>query len=150
MLKVVQIACLLTVGVDVVLFVVWGHRTGKTDMVIMAWSAFVGYLGLLPRLFNLNDRENGVFDKCITRVFTICLGDPRRASFLFLISLATCGLLVWLHFMSRVVMVIVVKPKYLCEKSQAETKPCRFKASTVILEQPVERAQMNQFRKLSS
>ena len=33
--------------------------------------------------------------------------------------------------------------QYLCEKSQAETKPCRFKASTVILEQPVERAQMS-------
>ena len=32
--------------------------------------------------------------------------------------------------------------QYLCEKSQAEQKPCRFKAGTVILEQPLERAQM--------
>ena len=31
---------------------------------------------------------------------------------------------------------------YLCEKSQAEQKPCRFKAGTVILEQPLERSQM--------
>ena len=32
--------------------------------------------------------------------------------------------------------------QYLCEKSQAEQKPCRFKSGTVILEQPLERAQM--------
>lgn len=32
--------------------------------------------------------------------------------------------------------------RYLCEKSQAETKPCKFKSGTVILEQPVDRAQM--------
>ncbi len=32
--------------------------------------------------------------------------------------------------------------QYLCEKSQAEQKPCRFKAGTVILEQPLERSQM--------
>lgn len=32
--------------------------------------------------------------------------------------------------------------QYLCEKSQAETKPCKFKSGTVILEQPVDRAQM--------
>ena len=30
----------------------------------------------------------------------------------------------------------------MCEKSQAEKQPCRFKAGTVILEQPLERAQM--------
>ena len=33
--------------------------------------------------------------------------------------------------------------QYLCEKSQAEQKPCRFKAGTVILEQPLERAQVS-------
>ncbi len=32
--------------------------------------------------------------------------------------------------------------QYLCENSQTEKKPCRFKSGTVILEQPVERAQM--------
>lgn len=32
--------------------------------------------------------------------------------------------------------------RYLCEKSQAETRPCKFKSGTVILEQPVDRAQM--------
>ncbi len=32
--------------------------------------------------------------------------------------------------------------QYLCEKSQADQKPCRFKSGTVILEQPLERAQM--------
>ena len=32
--------------------------------------------------------------------------------------------------------------QYLCEKSQAEQKPCRFKAGAIILEQPLERAQM--------
>ncbi len=32
--------------------------------------------------------------------------------------------------------------QYVCEKFQAETKPCRFKAGQVILEQPLERAQM--------
>ena len=30
---------------------------------------------------------------------------------------------------------------YLCERSQADTKPCKFKISKVILEQPVEQAQ---------
>ena len=30
---------------------------------------------------------------------------------------------------------------YLCEKSQAESKPCKFKISSVILEQPIEPAQ---------
>ena len=32
--------------------------------------------------------------------------------------------------------------QYLCEKSQAEQKPCRFKAGTVILEQPLDRGQI--------
>ena len=32
--------------------------------------------------------------------------------------------------------------QYVCEKFQAEKKPCRFKAGKVILEQPLERAQM--------
>ena len=32
--------------------------------------------------------------------------------------------------------------QYVCEKFQAERKPCRFKAGQVILEQPLERAQM--------
>jgi DNA topoisomerase-3 len=32
--------------------------------------------------------------------------------------------------------------QYLCERSQAEKKPCRFKSGKVILQQPVERAQM--------
>ncbi|MCY4489009.1 MAG: DNA topoisomerase III [Deltaproteobacteria bacterium] len=32
--------------------------------------------------------------------------------------------------------------QYLCEKSQADQKPCRFKSGTVILEQPVDRVQM--------
>ncbi len=32
--------------------------------------------------------------------------------------------------------------QYLCEKFQTEKKPCRFKASTVVLEQPLERGQM--------
>ena len=32
--------------------------------------------------------------------------------------------------------------QYVCEKFQAEKKPCRFKAGTVILEQPLERTQM--------
>jgi DNA-directed RNA polymerase subunit RPC12/RpoP len=31
---------------------------------------------------------------------------------------------------------------YVCEKSQAEKKPCKFKSGKVILEQPVERTQM--------
>ncbi len=31
---------------------------------------------------------------------------------------------------------------YICEKSQTEKRPCRFKASKVILQQPVERDQM--------
>jgi len=31
---------------------------------------------------------------------------------------------------------------YLCEKSQADTKPCKFKTGKVILQQPVERAQV--------
>ena len=30
---------------------------------------------------------------------------------------------------------------YLCENSQAETKPCKFKIGKAILEQPIERAQ---------
>ena len=30
---------------------------------------------------------------------------------------------------------------YLCEKSQAEAKPCKFKISKAILEQPIEPAQ---------
>lgn len=33
--------------------------------------------------------------------------------------------------------------QYLCEQSRAETKPCRFKAGAVILEQPLERPQMS-------
>ena len=32
--------------------------------------------------------------------------------------------------------------QYVCEKFQADQKPCRFKSGAVILEQPVERAQM--------
>lgn len=32
--------------------------------------------------------------------------------------------------------------QYVCEKFQAEKKPCRFKAGKVILEQPLERAQL--------
>ena len=32
--------------------------------------------------------------------------------------------------------------QYVCEKFQAETKPCRFKAGKVILEQPLERDQV--------
>jgi len=32
---------------------------------------------------------------------------------------------------------------YLCEKSQAEVKPCKFKVGKVILEQPVEPAQLS-------
>lgn len=32
--------------------------------------------------------------------------------------------------------------EYLCEKSQAEKKPCKFKAGKTILQQPVERAQV--------
>lgn len=32
--------------------------------------------------------------------------------------------------------------QYLCENSQAEKKPCKFKSGKVILDQPVERAQM--------
>lgn len=31
---------------------------------------------------------------------------------------------------------------YVCEKSQADTKPCKFKVGKVILEQPVDRAQV--------
>ncbi len=31
---------------------------------------------------------------------------------------------------------------YLCEKSQAEKKPCKFKTGKVILQQPIDRAQM--------
>jgi DNA topoisomerase-3 len=30
---------------------------------------------------------------------------------------------------------------YLCEKSQADRKPCKFKISREILQQPIERAQ---------
>ena len=30
---------------------------------------------------------------------------------------------------------------YLCEKSQAEKRPCKFKISNTILQQPIERAQ---------
>jgi DNA topoisomerase-3 len=30
---------------------------------------------------------------------------------------------------------------YLCEKSQADKKPCKFKISKVILQQPIDRAQ---------
>ncbi len=32
--------------------------------------------------------------------------------------------------------------QYLCEKSQADSKPCKFKSGKVILEQPIERDQM--------
>ena len=31
---------------------------------------------------------------------------------------------------------------YLCENSQAETKPCKFKAGKTICQQPIDRAQM--------
>jgi DNA topoisomerase-3 len=31
---------------------------------------------------------------------------------------------------------------YVCEKSQAEKKPCKFKSGKVILKQPVDRAQV--------
>jgi len=31
---------------------------------------------------------------------------------------------------------------YVCEKSQAETKPCKFKTGKLILQQPIDRAQM--------
>ena len=34
--------------------------------------------------------------------------------------------------------------KFICEKSQAETRPCKFKVGKVILEQPVDRAQVVQ------
>ena len=33
--------------------------------------------------------------------------------------------------------------QYVCEKSQADTKPCKFRSGKVILQQPVERAQMS-------
>jgi DNA topoisomerase-3 len=32
--------------------------------------------------------------------------------------------------------------EYLCEKTQADTKPCKFKAGKIILQQPVDRVQM--------
>jgi len=37
--------------------------------------------------------------------------------------------------------VIDTEAAYLCEKSQAESKPCRFKIGKSILEQPIEPAQ---------
>ena len=33
--------------------------------------------------------------------------------------------------------------QYVCEKSQADSKPCKFRSGKVILQQPVDRAQMH-------
>jgi DNA topoisomerase-3 len=38
--------------------------------------------------------------------------------------------------------VLETELEYLCEKSQAEKKPCRFKAKRAILQQPIDRAQI--------
>jgi DNA topoisomerase-3 len=32
--------------------------------------------------------------------------------------------------------------EYLCEKSQADTKPCKFRAGKIILQQPIDRVQI--------
>jgi len=38
--------------------------------------------------------------------------------------------------------VLETADQYLCEKSQAEKKPCRFKAGKIIAQQPVDHAQL--------
>ncbi len=123
--KRLQIVCLIFVGIDAVLFAVWGHLTDSIiPLVVVAIGTFIGYLSLLSRLFT--DADNAFLIRGAKHIFAFLLKTVQRAACSSLTALAVCAFLIW-HIATLTVDVeINVEPQEKLHMPDLESKPFRI------------------------
>lgn len=121
MLNQLKIVCLIFVGIDAVLFAVWGHLTGSMPTLVVAIGTFVGYLGLLSLAYKGDDKAFLVKGaKCILEFL---LKTAQRAACSGLTALVVCVFLICSIVTATVDVVIVVKPDEDPLVPELKTKP---------------------------